>query len=206
LSSPRPATQATSPEEILERAAKAYAAVRTMQADFRMAVTNPLLRRTTNSAGTLYQQRPDRIALRFSDPAGDAIVGDGTWFWVYYPSVNPDQVIRMPASEGTTGGVDLQAQFLGNPVERFDATLHGSERVGGRETHVLTMVPRTPAGYTSLKVWLDTSDSLARRFEITEENGTVRRFELTNLRTNVAIADDVFRFTPPAGARVIERS
>jgi outer membrane lipoprotein-sorting protein len=68
------------------------------------------------------------------------------------------------------------------------------------------MVPRTPAGYTSLKVWLDTSDSLARRFEITEENGTVRRFELTNLRTNVAIADDVFRFTPPAGARVIERS
>ena len=195
-----------SPDEILARASEAYAAVRTMQADFRMAVTNPLLRRTTNSAGTLYQQRPDRIALRFTEPAGDAIVGDGTWFWVYYPSVNPDQVVRMPASQGASGGVDLQAQFLGNPTERFNATLHGTENVGGRDAHVLTLVPRNDAAYASLKVWLDTRDHLARRFEITEENGAVRRFELSNLRTNIALEGDVFRFTPPAGARIVERS
>lgn len=197
-------TQVTA-AQILARAAAAYADVQSLQADFAMTMTNPLLRRTTNSRGTLYQRRPDRIALRFSEPEGDRIVGDGEYFWVYYPSVDEKQVIRMPASQGASGGVDLQAQFIGDPTERFEATLHGTEDVAGRPAHVLTLVPRAQVGYTSLKVWLDTRDYLARRFEITEENGSVRRFELSGLRPNVRLGDDVFRFTPPAGARVIDR-
>lgn len=207
----RDASPATSPsqlttEQILERASAAYADVRSMQADFAMAMTNPLLRRTTNSRGTLYQRRPDRIALRFSEPQGDVIVGDGTHFWIYYPSVDERQVIRMPASQGASGGVDLQSQFVGDPTERFRSTLHGTERVGGRDAYVLTLEPRAPAGYTALKVWLDTRDYLARRFEIVQENGAVRRFDLSNLRTNLTLGDATFRFTPPADARIVDRS
>jgi hypothetical protein len=36
---------------------------------------------------------------------------------------------------------------------------------------VLTLVPRQPLGYRSLKVWIDEQDHLVRRFELTEENG-----------------------------------
>lgn len=192
-------------QAILGRAAAAYADVQSMQAEFAMTMTNPLLRRTTSSRGTLFQRRPDRIALRFAEPEGDRIVSDGEYFWVYYPSVDEKQVIRMPASQGASGGVDLQAQFIGDPTERFEATLHGTEGVGGRPAHVLTLVPRGRVGYTSLKVWLDTRDYLARRFEITEENGSVRRFDLNALRPNVRLGDDVFRFTPPADARIVDR-
>ncbi len=192
--------------EILERAAAAYENVRSMQAEFTMTMTNPLLRRTTNSRGTLYQRRPDRIALRFSEPAGDVIIGDGRHFWIYYPSVDEQQVIRMPAGQGAAGGVDLHAQFVGDPTERFRATLHGTEQVAGRPAHVLTLEPRGPVAYTALRVWLDTDDYLARRFEIVEESGAVRRFEFTRLRTNLTLEDATFRFTPPAGARIVDRS
>jgi outer membrane lipoprotein carrier protein len=202
--SPTSAPQLTA-AQVLARAATAYADVRSMQADFTMTMTNPLLRRTTNSAGTLYQRRPDRIALRFSEPEGDRIVSDGEYFWIYYPSVDEKQVIRMPASQGASGGVDLQAQFIGDPTERFAATLHGTEDVAGRSAHVLTLVPRTAVGYKSLKVWLDTRDYLARRFEITEDNGSVRRFDLRGLQPNVRLGDEVFRFTPPADARIVDR-
>ena len=191
--------------QVLARAAAAYADVQSMQADFAMTMTNPLLRRTTNSRGTMSQLRPDRIALRFTQPDGDVIVSDGEYFWIYYPSVDEKQVIRMPASQGATGGVDLQAQFIGDPTERFEATLHGTEDVGGRPAYALTLVPRGNVGYKSLEVWLDTRDYLARRFEITEENGSVRRFDLSSLRTNVRLGDDVFRFTPPADARIVDR-
>lgn len=190
---------------ILTRAAAAYAAARTLQADFTMTLNNPLLRSNTTSRGTLYQRSPDRILLRFTEPAGDVIVSDGEHFWIYYPSVNENQVIRAPAAAASSGGVDLQAQFLGDPVRRFTHTLHGRETVGGRETDVLTLVPRADVGYTRLKVWLDTRDHLARRFEITEPNGAVRRFDLSNLRANPPLQDALFRFTPPAGARVIDR-
>jgi outer membrane lipoprotein carrier protein len=169
-----------------------------------MNFDNPLLRQTTTSRGTIYQRQPDRIALRFSDPEGDLILGDGQYFWVYYPSVNAQQVIRSPAAAGGEAGVNLQAQFVGDPVQRFRYELHGSEQVAGRTAHVLTLVPRQRAEYRALKVWIDGRDALVRRFEITEHNGNVRRFDLQNLQVNATIPESVFRFTPPAGARIVD--
>jgi outer membrane lipoprotein carrier protein len=192
--------------EVLRRASAAYEGVQTMRAGFTMRYENPLLRQTTTSRGTLFQRRPDRLLLRFSDPAGDVIVSDGRHFWIYYPSVDAQQVTRMSAAAAEQGGVDLQAQFIGDPVARFEHTAHGTEDVGGRTAHVFTLVPREAgAGYTRLRVWLDARDFLARRFEITETTGAIRRFDLADLRTNVAMGDDIFSFTPPPGVRVVDR-
>lgn len=194
----------TDARALLRKASQAYGRVRSMTASFVQVMRNPLLGSTTTSRGTLSSRRPDRFALRFTQPAGDVIVSDGRWFWVYYPSADPKQVIRFAAARGP-GGVDLQSQFMGDAVNRFDATLLGRESVGGRQAYVLRLVPRTPAEYKELKVWLDPTDYIARRFEITEENGSVRRFDLSNVRLNPAVGDGVFRFTPPAGAQVISR-
>jgi outer membrane lipoprotein carrier protein len=188
---------------ILMRASAAYENVRSLQADFVMNFENPLLRQRITSRGTIYQRQPDRIALRFTEPDGDMIVGDGQYFWVYYPSNNPQQVMRSSAAAAGETGVNLQAQFVGNPVARFNHTLEGAEDVGGRSARVLMLVPRQRAEYRSLRVWIDDRDSLARRFEITEHNGSVRRFDLQNLRVNPTIPDAVFRFSPPAGTNVV---
>ncbi|HEY8483497.1 MAG TPA: outer membrane lipoprotein carrier protein LolA [Longimicrobiales bacterium] len=199
------ASQEPEAAAILRRASAAYAKIRSLQADFVQELENPLLGTRSTGRGTLYQRRPDRILLRFTEPAGDVIVGDGRHFWIYYPSVDAKQVIRAPAGEAGAGGVDLQAQFVGDPVTRFTATLEGKESVGGRPAHVLTLVPRQRMGYRKLKVWVDERDHLVRRFEITEENGAVRRFELRNLVLNPSLGDELFRFTPPPGARIIDR-
>jgi outer membrane lipoprotein carrier protein len=193
-------------EALLRRASEAYGRVRSLSAAFAQVMRNPLLGSTTSSRGMLYQRRPDRFAMRFSEPAGDVIVSDGRYFWVYYPSADPRQVIRTPAAAGAAGGgVDLQSQFMGDAVRRFNATLTGRESVAGRQAYVLRLVPRSDAGYQQLKVWLDPVDHLARRFEIAEQNGSVRRFDLSRLRVNPALGDDLFRFTPPPGAQVIAR-
>jgi outer membrane lipoprotein carrier protein len=202
VSDPPPASQDEG-AEVLRRAAAAYENVRSMQASFVMQFNNPLLRQQTTSRGALYQQRPDRIALHFTDPDGDVILSDGEYFYIFQPSIDPNQATQTPASPGGGGGVDLQAQFVGNPTERFRHTLEGRENVGDRAAHVMMLVPRERAEYRSLKVWFDTRDALARRFEITEHNGSVRRFDLSGLRTNTAIPADVFRFTPPANVRIV---
>lgn len=190
--------------KVLRRAAEVYAKSGSLQADFSQRTVNPILRSTVTSSGTLYQRHPDRFLMRFSDPEGDLIVSDGTHFWVYYPSVDRRQVIRMPASRGA-GGVDLQAQFVGDPLERFGVVFEGREDVGGRSTYVLLLNPKRPLGYRSLKVWIDAGDHLIRRFELTEESGLVRHFELSNLRLNVRLGDDLFHFVPPEGAQVVDR-
>ncbi|HSJ14010.1 MAG TPA: outer membrane lipoprotein carrier protein LolA [Longimicrobiales bacterium] len=201
----QPSAPNDSAAEILRRAAQRYRAIGTLQADFTMRLENPLLRSTIESAGVLYQKRPDRLLLRFTEPAGDVIASDGEYFWVYYPSVDAEQVIRSPAAAGGRTGVDLQAQFLGDPTTRFRYTLEAVESVAGRPAWRMQLVPRERVGYRSLRVWLDQRDQLARRFEITEDNGSIRRFELRNVQVDPTLADELFRFQPPSGVRVISQ-
>jgi outer membrane lipoprotein carrier protein len=187
----------------LKRAASAYEAVRSLRADFAQWQDNPLLGRRTNSRGTVFQRQPDRFLMRFSQPAGDVIVSDGDYFWLYYPSADSTQVLRTRA--GAAGALDLRAQFIGDPVRRFRYTDHGREDVAGRPARVLTLVPREAAGYQSLKVWIDERDHLVRRFELTNENGVVQHFDLSNLEINPSLSNDLFRFTPPPRVRIIDR-
>jgi outer membrane lipoprotein carrier protein len=190
---------------VLKRASAAYSRIKSMRAEFVQRRENPLLNSSMTSRGTLYQRRPDRFALKFSQPAGDVIVADGRYFWVYYPSADKRQVIRADAGAAGASAVDLQSQFIGDPLKRFSHTYHGTEKQGGRTLHVLTLVPRQNAGYKTLKVWIDGGDALVRRFQITEQTGALVEFQLSNLTVNPALGDEIFRFTPPAGAQVIER-
>jgi outer membrane lipoprotein carrier protein len=190
--------------EILSRAERASREIRSLEADFTQSLTIPLLNQSQRSAGRLFQRRPDRFLMRFSDPAGDVIVADGRHFWLYYPSSDARQVIRTSIAAGGEA-VDLQQQFLSNPNQRFVATLIGEESVGGRPAHVLTLVPRGPSPYRLLRIWVDREDHLVRRFEMTEENDSVRRVELRNLRTNHPLPDALFAFTPPEGAQVFDQ-
>jgi outer membrane lipoprotein carrier protein len=174
-----------------------------MEADFVQQVYVPLLDNRQNSRGRIFHRSPDRFLMRFTEPQGDIIVADGRYFWMYYPSNDPRQVIRSPMSAGGQR-VDLHREFLSNATERFSATRTGSETVGGRAAHALTLTPRSASPYRRVRLWVDAEDFLVRRFEIVEQNDTERRLELSNLRTNVTLGDDLFRFTPPPGAEVFE--
>jgi outer membrane lipoprotein carrier protein len=198
------AEEAQSAAEILRRTEARADGIRTLEADFVQSVRVPLLNQTQNSAGRLFQRKPDRFLMRFSQPAGDVMVADGRYFWLYYPSSDRTQVIRTSIAKGG-GSVDLQRQFIGNATARFVPTLNRSETVDGHDTHVLTLVPRQASPYRILRIWVDKRDFTVRRFETTEENESVRRVELRNIRVNQPIADNVFVFTPPRGTQVFDQ-
>lgn len=189
--------------DILERAEQAYDQVRSMEADFVQEVYVPLLESTQHSRGRLFHRAPDRFLMRFSEPAGDLVVADGEYVWMYYPSNDPRQVMRAPLTQDGQQ-VDFQREFLSDATDRFTATRTGTESVGGRQAHALTLLPRGPSPYTEVKIWVDAQDNLVRRFEITEQNQTVRKLEMSGLRINVLLADDLFEFTPPPGTQVFQ--
>lgn len=188
---------------ILQRAERTYSGIRSMEADFVQRVTIPLLDQTQDSRGKIFHRRPDRFLMRFSDPDGDVIVADGRHLWMYYPSADPRQVLRSTLAEaGST--VDLQQEFLSDANRRFDVTHLGVENVAGRPADKLRLIPREPSQYLRVTIWVDQGDAMVRRFEMLEQNESVRRLELRNLRPNVALPDDLFRFTPPPGAEVFD--
>ena len=198
---------AQSPSATLDRAVRAYKNVKTVRATFTQTITNPLLGVTVTSAGELVQRRPNHVAVRFTDPAGDRIVADGAWVWFYLPSSTPGQVVRTRIAKGGSGSPDLTAQFLDTPSSRFDVTHLGRERVNGRTARVLSLVPKpgVEAAFTKAVVWVDSADALIRQFELTEPSEIVRRVTITRLTLNPAIPASAFRFTPPSGTKVIDQ-
>jgi outer membrane lipoprotein carrier protein len=200
-----PAT-ATTPDAaaVLRRAEQVYSGVRSMEADFIQNVDVPLLGQSTRSQGKIFHRSPDRFLMQFSDPQGDIVVADGRHLWMFYPSVDARQVMRTTMA-AAGGQVDLHREFLSNTTERYHAVLAGQESVGGRATDVIALTPRTRSGYRQVRIWVDREDALVRRFEITEENESVRTLELRNIRRNPTLPDRLFQFTPPAGAQVFEQ-
>jgi outer membrane lipoprotein carrier protein len=194
----------TDANDILQRAERVHSQLRSMEADFVQEVYVPLLDSTQRSRGRIFHRSPDRFLMRFSDPQGDVIVADGRYIWMYYPSNDPRQVMRSSVAQQGGQPFDLHREFLADATRRFSAVRTGTENVGGRQAHALTLTPRTPSGYQRIRLWVDADDSLVRRFEILEQNESLRRLELSNLRTNPNLSDDLFRFTPPPGATVFE--
>lgn len=191
--------------DLLDRAVAAWTKVKTVRATFEQSITNSLTGRTLTAKGEYQQQRPGKFSVRFGEPANERIVSDGRYLWLYLPSSAPGQVIRTSASNAG-GTVDLE-QFLKSPRSRFTVTPSGTLVVGDRPTHAFTFVPKTKEGapFQAATVWVDDADATVRQFEVTEPSGQQRKVRLTSFRTNVPVEANAFKFTVPAGVRVVER-
>ena len=107
---------------IVGRSSRVYRSVSSLSADFVQVIDNPMIDSAT-SRGTLVQAGPDKLAMRFTDPPGEAIVIDGQSIWLYTPSTTPGQVIRMGLpSGGPVYGYNILAWLLDRPAERYTAT------------------------------------------------------------------------------------
>ncbi len=195
------------PWPALDRAAAAYAALETLAADFVQIVDNPLFGDPDTTHGRLYLRPPGRFAMRFSDPAGDRIVADGRYLWLYTPSTTPGQVIRtrIPASGGLSP--NLIGQFVDRPRERYQARWVREERLaGGGAADVLALQPLDPeAPYRNATIWIDRASGLLARVEITERTGQGRTVALRGVRANAAVPGRELTFTPPSGVRIVDQ-
>jgi outer membrane lipoprotein-sorting protein len=192
--------------ETIGRAVTAYTPIRTMRGTFEQTLRNTLLGTTATARGEFEQQFPNRIAVRFSDPKGDVLIVDGSVAWLYLPSSNPGQALKVPAL-ASGSSLNIIEQFLRTPQARYTITDAGTALVGGRPTHAVKLVPRTPTReFTEATVWVDDSTALIRQFEVHEPNGLVRRIRIIDTTLNPTIAPRAFIFTPPAGVRVIDQT
>lgn len=198
---PAPAQASAAGLRALETAAERYREVNALCADFEQVVEVRLLGRRVESAGRVCQQRPNLFSMRFSDPEGDMVISDGRHFWVHYPSIDEEQVVRRPVAD-SPGRHDFFREFLEDPARRYSVADGGTERVGGRECRVVSLAPGAGAAYRRARLWLDVENHLIRRLELHEESGNVRTVTLSDLDLSPAPDPDLFTFTVPEGARV----
>lgn len=188
--------------DILERAGERYSAVETVCADFTQTLSVPLLGTERTGTGHLCTGRPNLFAMRFDDPAGDLVVVDGEFAWVYFPSNDPKTVMKATA-ERSAGGRDFHREFLVDPESKYEIEYGGTEEVAGHRAHRLRMRPKEPASYRSAVVWIDEGEPVLRRLRLEEENGNVRTITLDDVVFGADVGVEWFTFTPPEGALVV---
>ena len=203
-----PTVRQSDPLAVLDRASATYDTVRTLSADFVQIVDNPMAGVVDTTRGRLYQEKPNRFAMRFTAPQGDRIVADGRLLWLYTPSTTPGQVIRTAIPSAGSTGPNLIAQFVERPRERYAARWLRADSLpwGTGVADVLALTPKDASvPYRDAVVWVSRGSGLLARIEITERSGQRRVVVLRNVVVNTRVPGREFTFVPPAGARVVDQ-
>jgi outer membrane lipoprotein-sorting protein len=192
--------------QALYSASERYYGLETLCAHFQQVVELTLLRQTRSSEGTVCLQQPDLFSMRFADPEGDLVVVDREFAWTFYPSQDDRQVMQCSV-EGAGSGFNFYTNFLEDPRGRFEAVHEGREPMGEGLSHRIALEPRETGGlrsadFRSAVIWLDVDSYLITALEIHDTNESIRRVRLTEIRVDIEIPDDVFRFVRPEGARL----
>ena len=193
------------PRALIEKAARSYRAITSFTADFKQVIADSMIG-TYESRGRIIQAGESRLAMRFTDPGGDAIVMDGEHIWVYTPSTTPDQVLRLKLPTDPTYGPNVLAWILTDPARRYESRWLRNDQVAGRGADVVVLTPRDRSlPFREAVVWLDQFDNLPRKLEIRERGGQVRTLTFTGVQTGRRVGPETFAFRVPDGVRIVDQ-
>ena len=167
------------------------------RATFKQTVVARSGRAPQTSSGTFAFQRPGKFRWSYDKPYEQLVVGDGAKVWVYDKDLNQVIVRALDAALGATPAALLAGD---NALERNFTLVDGGNADG------LAWVDATPkaAESTFTKVRIGFKGALPRAMELTDAFGQSTRLAFDSFEKNVNLAADLFRFTPPPGADVVQ--
>ena len=177
-----------------------YNHAQTLQVVFHEAYTGPGRPRRTES-GTLLLRKPGRMRWDYTSPQGKLFVSDGKYLWLYTPSNN--QVEKMKIKESDDMRAPL-AFLLGKL--HFDKEFRNIQAKPGAGGTLITAEPKTDnLPYTSVE-FVVSPDNQIRRVQVTGYDKSILEFEFEQEKLNPPLEARLFQFRIPPGAELVEAS
>ena len=180
-------------EALARKVDQRYNAMRTLRMDFTEQLATAGVQK--KESGVLDLKKPGRMRWDYKQPQAKLFVSDGKTAYFYVPGER--QARKAPVKKLD----DLQSPLrylLGK--SQIAKELEGLKLEGnvlsGTPKHLKDRVERVELGITS--------EGLIDRILIEEIDGTRTEFTFTNIQENVTIADEQFKFKPPAGIEMVE--
>ena len=164
---------------------------------FTQTVTSPDGARKKVSSGSFEFLRPNRFRFAYTKPFEQLIVADGTKVWIYDADLNQASSRKAAQVLGSTPAAIL----AGGSLEK-DFELSPEASRDGLDWALAT--PRQKDGtIQSVRVGFRGRELAA--IEIVDAFNQRSLLQFGDFKANVVLAPERFRFTPPAGADVIEQ-
>jgi outer membrane lipoprotein carrier protein len=153
------------------------------------------------SSGEVVFAKPGKMRWTYREPEPSLVVSDGEWLWIYDPAAREAQ--KLGVGDGALSGAAVQ--FLLGEGEILAAFQVEAETCSATEAH-LTLVPREPAPYETLRIVVDPRSGDLRETEVVDLLGNATRVAFQDLRADTGPAPEMFQFQAPEGVEVIELS
>ena len=186
--------QAVDPVEALHEFVRE---ARTGRGSFTQTVIPPDGGRRRVSSGSVEFLRPDHFRFAYAKPFEQLIVSDGTRLWLHDPELNQVTVRRVVDTLGSTPMAILAGRA---PDRDFELV---AETASAGLDWVRATPRRSDSTIRSLRIGFK-GRALAA-VEIADSFGQRSLIEFRDLRLNVPVPAERFRFTPPPGADVISQ-
>jgi outer membrane lipoprotein carrier protein len=171
--------------------------VKTGRAQFTQTVTSPDGAKRKTSSGSFEFARPNRFRFAYVKPFEQLIVADGQKVWIFDADLNQASSRKFSSALGATPAALLAGGALDKDFEL--APLPDKDG--------LAWVQATPklkdGAFKSVRVGFRGKDLAA--VEIVDAFDQRSLLQFSQFAAGVSFAADAFRFTPPAGADVIEQ-
>lgn len=171
--------------------------VKSGRAAFTQTVTSTDGARKKVSTGQFEFLRPNRFRFDYQKPFEQRIVADGTKVWIYDADLNQASSRRIAQALGSTpaallAGGSMDKEFTLSPLPPAD----------GLDWALAT--PKAKDGpFQSMKVGFRGKE--LAMVEVTDSFGQRSLLQFSRFEANPTIDEQRFRFTPPAGADVVEQ-
>ncbi|MDD5629328.1 MAG: outer membrane lipoprotein carrier protein LolA [Elusimicrobia bacterium] len=203
-------TEAVTVPLVLERFERFDRGLLTLSAAFRQSVHSEDTGQTQVVAGSLAYGKKERLRIEHRTPETQTLVCDGSRVWVWRPANG--QVIRTKLAEWKRSQPLAQGLLdFGNYAEllkRYDVSLAtvSTPDADGHRSLALELRPRSAprsADEFLLTLRLSTRDFFPVDSEL-RVGAVSARTVFSDIRFNPELPQNEFRFTPPAGADVLD--
>jgi len=183
-------------DTILKRLQHRYDCSHSLQANFDEKISSPG-GMTRTRKGTVYFKKIGRMRWEFAAPSEGTVVSDGKTVYDYEKDLN--QVVELPVNKALKSSATTFLLGLGNIKRDFNVSLPAQPPADGL-THVILAPQR---GGDTMELGLDPKSYDIVKFRLTNQVGGVTELKFSEIRTNVALDDSLFKFTVPAGADIV---
>ena len=173
------------------------AAAKSATARFEQQVFDRSGKAIERARGTFAFARPGKFRWAYEAPSKQLIVGDGAKLWIHDPELNQVTVKRIDKAVSATPAALLAG--------RDDITKVFTLKDAGT-SEGLAWVEAAPrekdTGFESVRIGLRAGTLAA--MELVDSLGGRTRLAFTEVKVTPSLSADLFRFTPPKGADVME--
>jgi outer membrane lipoprotein carrier protein len=152
------------------------------------------------SQGRFIFQRPGKFVWETIKPFEQKVIADGQKLLLWDKDLN--QLTARPASKGLSAS-PAAILFGGAMAEEFFDLIPGGEKGG---MFWVELKPKVTGGSGDLpysRIGVGMSNGLPAGLELHDNFGTIVLINLSKIRTNINLSPNTFKFSPPAGADVL---